>query len=1076
MSSQQTPSKVTSDNRFEEAVVIPFSRSSLLPPGILCWALLAAVLITATAGAQETAPQVAPSVRVISDASGDRIQVDGRDFMIHGMNWDYFPIGTNYMYSLWVQPDDIIISALAREMPLLQNMGVNAIRLYSDVPPRWVAYIYETYGIYTLVNHPMARYGFTLNGVWIPSVDYSDPRLREAVKTEILTQFKGFDGVPGVLMWLLGNENNYGLSWSSNEIEALPEGERHAARARHLYSLFEEITVAIKDHDPHRPVAIANGDLQYIDIIAEECKSLDVFGTNVYRGISAGDLYQVVKDKLGIPIMYTEFGSDAFNARDMREDQVMQARYLIGQWREIYEQSSGKGQVGNAIGGFIFQWVDGWWKFGQESRLHLHDTNASWPNGGYTEDFVDGGNNMNEEWWGICAKGPSDARGIYDVYPRAAYYALLKAFQLDPYGPDTDLEKIRTHFALIDPVATALEARSDDARMVTDQLKRARVSAVRMEFETYSTGGKRLSTPPAEEPQNALPSYRGFDHMESFYFDFEAKPSDNVYGGASINVLGHVPLNRIDEIFYENRGRQIVLLTPEGDQAVEGLERVKVYSAGMTWEESWFHLTGFYRMGHTHWSYEGDFFGLYQDAFYGDFIDIYNGEAPIGLELVGRRDLEGFKMAFGPQLWWGANPAIFFKYSRRVLGVDATGIFQEDLAPQPSITSSFAVPLPPTRKATLHLARQEGSFLLELGGIWSGSTKEGEDFQVTEETETGTNVYADTVKASDAWGGKAKITYQKGKWNCYAQAAYQGIVADGHPIAALTFTGYRLKDTGWGNQTNIIAGLAFNAGNFQFAPNFLWQKPLVGPIPSTAPEPARPRNVLDDPFAVRPTRETRGYEFLINYDPTPASWLWAWDNDVREDARLAGSIGFVFRELPTTMDASIGVLANGQTFPFPGAPPPHDLWEAWARFVSKTGGNTRLIGHVYVGNAQARGDDPRLIERFGADARIAWSKLAFAAFVKVNDWGPYDYHRDFNLTFPLQLTGDISYTLGLPRWFGFPQTKMGVRTTWRSLDQYSPRYCPGMSEDPLGVMVCDPTLPGDNGEEWEIRTYLHLAL
>jgi len=48
-------------------------------------------------------------------------------------------------------------------------------------------------------------------------------------------------------------------------------------------------------------VAIANGDLQYIDLIAEECKGLDILGTNVYRGISARDLFQVVKDKLGSP-------------------------------------------------------------------------------------------------------------------------------------------------------------------------------------------------------------------------------------------------------------------------------------------------------------------------------------------------------------------------------------------------------------------------------------------------------------------------------------------------------------------------------------------------------------------------------------------------------------------------------------------------------------------------------------------------------------------------------------------------------------------------------------------------------
>ena len=63
----------------------------------------------------------------------------------------------------------------------------------------------------------------------------------------------------------------------------------------------------------------------------------------------------------------------------------------------------------------------------------MHDSNASWPDAGYTEDYVKGENNMNEEWWGICAKGQPDSRGLYELYPRAAYYALRKVFALDPY-------------------------------------------------------------------------------------------------------------------------------------------------------------------------------------------------------------------------------------------------------------------------------------------------------------------------------------------------------------------------------------------------------------------------------------------------------------------------------------------------------------------------------------------------------------------------------------------------------------------------------------------------------------------
>jgi beta-galactosidase/beta-glucuronidase len=452
-------------------------------------------LVTAALALLSLAPVVdaqeglAGTVRVEQATGGLTLNVNGKPMMVYGMNWDYFPIGTNYMYSLWTQPDDFIRDALANEMPLLQNMGVNAIRVYAGMPPRWVKYVYETYGIYTIINHPMARYGYTLDGVWIPSVDYSDPRLRAAVKAEVIALADEFRGVPGMLMWLLGNENNYGLSWSSFEIEALPRGERDAARARHLYAMFGEMIDALKERDPTRPVAIANGDLQYIDLIAEECKNLDVLGTNVYRGISARDLYDVVKEKLGIPVMFTEFGADAWNAREMREDQRAQARYLVGQWQEIYEQSSGKGRAGNAIGGLIFQWSDGWWKYKQEENLDIHDTNASWPNGGYVEDFVEGQNNMNEEWWGICAKGMPDSRGLYQLYPRAAYFALRSAFTLDPYAPGTDVDAIRKHFSQIQPLAAELEARGDKAALALDALSRVRLSGLRLQFETYTTGG-----------------------------------------------------------------------------------------------------------------------------------------------------------------------------------------------------------------------------------------------------------------------------------------------------------------------------------------------------------------------------------------------------------------------------------------------------------------------------------------------------------------------------------------------------------------------------------------------------------
>ena len=61
-------------------------------------------------------------VTLFDDRSGTKLLVNGKPFMVNGMNWDYFPIGSNYSYSLWSQPDDIIKAALDQDMPLLKNM------------------------------------------------------------------------------------------------------------------------------------------------------------------------------------------------------------------------------------------------------------------------------------------------------------------------------------------------------------------------------------------------------------------------------------------------------------------------------------------------------------------------------------------------------------------------------------------------------------------------------------------------------------------------------------------------------------------------------------------------------------------------------------------------------------------------------------------------------------------------------------------------------------------------------------------------------------------------------------------
>lgn len=1009
-----------------------------------------------------------------------KLKVDGRDFMINGMNWDYFPIGTNYSYSLWKQPDAFIAQALDNEMGMLQNMGVNTIRVYSGIPKKWIEYIYKNYGIYTVVNHSFGRYGLTIEGVWKPITDYADPKTQTLLLDEVKQLASEYKDTQGLLLFLLGNENNYGLFWDGAETEDIPIKDRKSTlRAQSLYQLFNQAAVAVKSIDKQHPVAICNGDLLFLDLIAAECKDVDILGTNVYRGVSFGDLFDRVKKEYGKPVFFSEFGADAFNVLTQHEDQNAQAFYLKGNWKEIYEHAAGLGKSGNSLGGFTFQFSDGWWKYAQTKNLDVHDSNASWSNGGYQKDYTEGENNMNEEWFGICAKGATDEKGFYQLYPRSAYYLLKEIHQFNPYAPGTTLASINSYFDKVQLTDATLRARADKAALDSDKNSKIRFSRLSAEFTTFNTGGDLITTPKDADPNSTqYPNKLGFDHMESYYIGVAANPSANSSANVEFNIIGSVAKNPIDQIFYENRGRPVIVNSDNGDVTLESNNRVQVYKASYNWNHNYFNLTGFYRTGHYHWGYEGDFFGLYPEANYGPQIDIYNGAAPFGFEVEGKKALSGLKLAFGPQLWWGANPALLLKYSKTVSKFNLTTVFHEDIDQQGNTQSSFAVPQPKTRRLTLHVNRKFGKFAVDLGGIWGGQPLNGRDYQVYRKEAGVEKVYQTQIESKDNWGGKVKFTYTGGKFNWYGQGAAMGLVANGGGDYTQTFTGWKLKDSGSGNQYNFLSGLTYNIGKFQIAPNFLWQKPIEGPIPSTVAAPGRPRNILDDPFVVRGNREQVAGEILFTYDPTPGSWMYEWDNDKSEDAKFALSAGFVYRHLPTTQDAAIGIFGDGRTtFAFPGAAPAKDLWEANARVVSKITSDFGLIANFYGGDAQANGSDARTINRYGMDLRVIWNKIKLSTFVKVNDWGPYDYHRDFNLTFPLQLMTDLSTEIQKPNWFLLPGTRIGIRGTWRSLDKYSPRYNPTQVMNAAGNWVPDPNAIGfPNGSEWEIRTYVHINI
>lgn len=1010
--------------------------------------------------------EAGPRVRVFTDNRGSVLLVDGAPFLIKGMNWGYMPIGQNYQYGLWAQDDRFIEEVLHREMSMLKDMGCNSIRQFDDIPPKWVTWIYENYGIWTMVNPHFGRYGLEVEGQWVATTDYSNPKHREAILHETREAAKRFEGVPGVLMFMLGNENNYGLVWSSFEIEALPEEEKAAARAVHLYTLFGEAIDLIHNETPGVLVSINNGDLGHLDLVAQHAGNMDLFGTNVYRGATATDLYDRVREKLNVPVFYGEFGADAFDAARMKEDSVTQAKYARSQWQDLYLNTYGRG-AGNAIGGYQFQWSDGWWKYKQTENLDVHDPTASWPNDAYSEDFVEGQNNMNEEWFGITAKGFPDDEGHFLVFPRPAYYALQEAWSLNPYDTDVSDGEISAHFQEVNPADGYLKYRTDAAAGDVEWLKRAYLAGARLDLSMFATED-HLRTGVGKQRFD-------MDHQQSAYLDFAMQPVDQVKARVELNVIGNVAQNQIDRLTYETRAGRLIQGEDDTDEEIfdeQRMERLRLYAAEATWEHHLFKLKTFYRVGHLHWGYEGDFFGIYQNAYYGPNIDIYDAAVPIGAEFEGRGALKGLTLAGGPQVYWGANPAVFGRYNWSMLGGEWTLIHQEDLAPQGAAAANRAIPQLVTRKTAVAVETAVGPVGVTAGGIMAGTDRLGQQYEEVVDSSGGPtyngqgfHILEDEIRLIDTLGAKAKLTWEPGPTHIYVQGAYRGLVADGGPDETVTFTGWSLKDGGQGNGVQLLSGVAIDVGTIQIAPNFMYQQPFVGPLPALATvwdantgylyPGLTPRNVFDDPFAVLGSRETIAGEMLLVWDPTPGTWFWAWDNAMHEDAPMAAAFDFVYRHQPTQRDALFGFDEEGNLFAFSDSPVAADVWTATATVMANLGPAHRLFLGGMAGAEQSTGDDDRMINRTAVTADLWAKKTALKTAFRWNDWGPFDYHKTFNLTFPFQASADLSTGV---RGFSLedPGTRLGARFKYRTFDEFSP----------------DPLITGQEGHELELYTYL----
>jgi len=291
---------------------------------------------------------------------------------------------------------------------LLQAMGANTLRLYHhEYNKALLRDLYGHYGIRVVIGDLLGAYTVGSDADWSEGTDYRDAAQRRRMLASVREMVESDKDEPYLLFWVLGNENNYG---NGNNCRKYPDA---------YYSLVNEAARLIKSLDSQHPVAVANGDLTFIDKAAALCPDVDILAVNAYRGRHGmGDsFWQDTAELWGKPVLISEFGAPAYHRyKSTAGAEAEQAEFLKNNWNDIERNVGGGPGEGNCLGGIIYEWMDEWWKAGPAYDPAVHDAV-----GQFQGPFPDGWSY--EEWYGIVSQGNGrlspflrQLRPAYDVF------------------------------------------------------------------------------------------------------------------------------------------------------------------------------------------------------------------------------------------------------------------------------------------------------------------------------------------------------------------------------------------------------------------------------------------------------------------------------------------------------------------------------------------------------------------------------------------------------------------------------------------------------------------------------------
>eukprot|EP00475_Leptophrys_vorax_P030567 TRINITY_DN4589_c0_g1_i5.p2 TRINITY_DN4589_c0_g1~~TRINITY_DN4589_c0_g1_i5.p2 ORF type:complete len:306 (-),score=71.74 TRINITY_DN4589_c0_g1_i5:757-1674(-) len=295
---------------------------------------------------------------------GRRLLVNGERTFIKGINYTPTPIGQG--------PGDSDLFANAslfeRDLPLIKEMGCNAIRIYNLREP----HNYDKYKPFLdcCMNHSI----FVAVGLWVPyNQDFSDSKVREEQVAKFSGMVDALKEHPAILMWLFGNEVNH----HTKDLDA-------------FLQTVQECRFAVKEIEASagvsHPVASPLGDTRSLeDIMKNHEDAVDLWCVQLYRGRTFGKFWKQVESASEKPCLVTEFGCDSFDNGKGQEDQETQAAFDVKLYEELVEHRE------LCAGGFVFGYMDQFWKGGSKHKQLTGGHKSNGP-GGYA----------NEAYFGVC--------------------------------------------------------------------------------------------------------------------------------------------------------------------------------------------------------------------------------------------------------------------------------------------------------------------------------------------------------------------------------------------------------------------------------------------------------------------------------------------------------------------------------------------------------------------------------------------------------------------------------------------------------------------------------------------------